>query len=232
MPTIPYQLPDGTPVRGVTTIIGQNLGRNKEALKYWAWDLGMQGLDYRKSLQESCDAGTITHGLIDADVKGYEYPMPAGVTDDVIERGYNGFWNFTKWKEMVKFKPIVTEISMVVCVERGDPPSKFYFGMTPDCIAEVTGQLAIVDYKTSKGVYGDHRIQISAYSHGWNINFPDKELVGGHHLLQIGKDDASFHHHFWQSLEKEWTVFLALLLIDNLWPDIEGKKRRGARKNV
>lgn len=63
-----YHLKDGTRVPGTTTIIG----RFKESggLIWWAWDLGMKGLDYRDVRDKAADAGTLVHAMVEAHAAG------------------------------------------------------------------------------------------------------------------------------------------------------------------
>ena len=85
-----------------------------------------------------------------------------------------------------------------------------------DCIGYITTKLALVDWKTSKGLYPDMLIQLAAYKVGWEENYPDKPLLGGFHLLRIDKESASFHHHHWDRLPDAWEVFRHLLEIHKL----------------
>ena len=65
-----YRLADKTRVPGVTTITG----RFKESggLIHWAWDLGMQGINYRDARDKAADAGTLGHDMIEAFIKGQD----------------------------------------------------------------------------------------------------------------------------------------------------------------
>ena len=53
-----YKTKDGVIVPGVTTILSILA---KPALIYWSWNLGMQGIDYRKVSDKAKDIGTLTH---------------------------------------------------------------------------------------------------------------------------------------------------------------------------
>ena len=59
-----YRLANGDIVRGVTTIIGDNLGWNKNALIGWARKEAMAGKDPNKLRDQAADIGTITHFII------------------------------------------------------------------------------------------------------------------------------------------------------------------------
>jgi len=53
---ITYKLKDGSRVPGASTIA--KIGDDPSALIYWAWDLGMQKLDYKKVRETAADIGT------------------------------------------------------------------------------------------------------------------------------------------------------------------------------
>jgi hypothetical protein len=216
MPTIPYKLADGTRVKGVTTIIGSNLGWNKEQLKVWAWREGQSGRDLRKTAQAACDAGTIAHYLIECYLKKTEPDLKQyDKVPDLISLAQQAFANFLEWKAMTRMEPLHMEPHLV--------SEDYKYGLTPDCIATVSGKVSLFDWKTSKsGVYSDMLMQLAAYEHGWNENNPDQPIEGGAYLLRIIKTDASFHFHHWGNLQLPWEAFKSLLIIDSMKKDIEG----------
>lgn len=57
-----YRTKSGMIVPGVTTVLSLLA---KPALIYWAWNLGMQGEDYRKIKEKAADIGTVTHYLVE-----------------------------------------------------------------------------------------------------------------------------------------------------------------------
>ena len=64
-----YKKADGTRVPSVTTYLGVLA---KPALIHWAWELGVQGLDYRKVRDQAGDVGTLVHYLILCQLQGQE----------------------------------------------------------------------------------------------------------------------------------------------------------------
>jgi len=80
MPTQKYMI-DGKRVPGVTTI----LGKYKEAggLIHWAWDLGMQNIDYRKVRDDAADAGTLAHAMVEATIRSTDFPKQDGYPPDI-----------------------------------------------------------------------------------------------------------------------------------------------------
>ena len=53
-----YKKADGTRVPSATTYLGVLA---KPALIHWAWELGVQGLDYRKVRDQAGETGTLGH---------------------------------------------------------------------------------------------------------------------------------------------------------------------------
>ena len=207
MPTIPYKLKDGTRVSGVTTIHGQNLGWNKEPLMFWANKVGQEGKSHRDVAGKEADAGTCGHALIDAHIKKKKIDTSIYPTE-ILAKGETCFLNFLEWEKMVNLRIHATEINLVSEV--------YKFGGTPDCIGYVTDNLALIDWKTGSGVYEDMLLQLAAYKVLWEENNPEMPLTGGFHLLRIGKEDASFHHHHWHSLPEAWEAFQHCLALHNL----------------
>jgi len=216
MPTIPYLNKKGTRVPGTTTVIGQTLGWNKEALMYWAWKQGTEGKNYKDTSRKACDAGTIAHYLVEMALRN-QVPDTANIYPDAspddIDKATTSYLNFVEWEGMMKFKPLEMEPHMV--------SERYQYGLTPDCIAMVNDQLAIFDWKTSKGVYPDMLLQLAAYEHGWNECHPRKKITGGAYLLRISPNNASFHFHHWKDLSAGWNAFLHALGLYHLYPDIK-----------
>ncbi len=207
MPTIDYRNAEGQRVSGVTTIISTNLGWNKQALMYWANQVGQQGKNHRDVSGAAADAGTIAHFMIECDIKGNK-PDTSKYPPELVSKAETAYLNFLEWKDIVNFKVVHTEIHLI--------SERYQYGLTPDCIALIKGKLALFDWKTSNGVYEDMLIQLAAYRVGWEENHPDKPLEGGFHLLKISKETASFSYHYWQDLSEAWEVFKNLLDIHKL----------------
>jgi hypothetical protein len=201
-----YKTTDGIRVPSVTTIIGTNLGWNKGALMGWVKKMMREGKDPDKVRDQAADIGTITHGMIEAHIKGESFPTEEYAPVDV-EKALSGYQAYLDWENQHNVDPVASELGLV--------SEKYRYGGTLDFIAYVDNIVSLVDFKTSNGLYVDHRIQLAAYlwlyeeTHGGVQLFP--------HLLQLDKNDGSFHHHqFPQGLEKEWQAFLHLLALHTL----------------
>jgi len=206
MPRIPYKTKDGTRVCGVTTIIG-NLGWNRDALMFWAWNEGTEGRNYRDTSQKAATAGTVAHYLIECDIKKQK-PDLSSYPKELIKLATQSFRNYLEWKKFVRFEPRSFEETEVHLVSE-----TYFFGGTPDRLADINGKLSLYDWKTSNGVYPEMIIQLETYRHLWDEVHPDNKIKGGLHLLRVGKEDASFHYHHWKAVPVAWKVFKMLLKI-------------------
>lgn len=215
MPRIDYRNSNGDRLPGTTTIIGSNLGWNTRALMYWSWDCGMKGEDYRKVSADACDIGNLVHAWVEADIHGNELPVLPANMQDSVEMAVLGYLH---WKDTVKFKPIYTELSLV--------NEKLGYGGTLDAIMVMKLNI-LSDLKSSKAIYPDHKIQLSAYKDLWenaDLVFQGGQWqqwnppfsVDGLALLQVGKEDGSFHYHYWHELNAGWEIFQHLLEIHKL----------------
>lgn len=212
MPTQPYKNKAGQRVPGVTTIIG----RRKEAdgLIYWAWNLGIQGLDYRKVRDDAAGSGTIAHAMVEADIRGWTFDRSPH-DPELLKKADKAFAAYVKWRDQTRLKPIATELSLV--------SEKYQFGGTMDLVL-VHGTRAMADIKTSSSVYYDHLIQVAAYAILWEEHNPDQPIEG-YDILRFAKEHADFHHHHFDELEAAKRAFL---IMRELYDLADGLKKRAA----
>lgn len=203
-----YTLADGTTVPGVTTVIGSNLGWNKNMLIAWARREALAGNDPNKIRDNAADIGTLAHYLIECHLKGKE-PDVSEYSPADLSLAENSFLAYLEWEGQHQVKHVYSELQLV--------SEQYHYGGTIDLVAEVDGYLSLVDFKTSKGVYPEHRLQLAAYQHLYAERFSDGLLPP--HILRIGKD-GEFQHYKLQSLNKEWEIFKSLLTIHRLRKEI------------
>lgn len=185
MPTQPYRTKDGKRVPGVTTIISKF--KDSGGLIHWAWDLGMQGIDYRERRDKAADSGTLAHAMVEAYIRGGSADV-TGVPDDVLSKATKAYEAFLEWSNGSKLQPKETELALV--------SEKYRFGGCLDSML-VNGKLSLGDWKTSNDVYDEYLVQLAGYSILWLENYPDRPLDGGYHLLRFGKLGGEFAHYWW-----------------------------------
>lgn len=199
-PTAGYRNAAGKKVPGVTTIIGRF--KDSGALLFWAFEQGKAAERGEiKSLydkrDQAADHGTHAHDLVEKHIKGLDIFEELSVAPDQVKSALNAY---LKWESMTKLKIVEQEASLISEVHQ--------YGGTPDAIGEIGGELCMIDWKTSKGVYQDMLIQIAAYDILWHENHPDKPLTGGFHLCKFSKEHGDFSHHYWPNLDEGKEQFL------------------------
>jgi hypothetical protein len=205
-----YRLKDGTRVLGVTTYTSFLTG-DPGGLMYWAWDLGMQGKDYRKERDKAAGVGTIVHAMIDNDLMGHASTTDNTPTADVLEvstedyskmldKAEMGYRAYLSWKAGVSIEITSAEVALV--------SEEFHFGGTPDATARLNGEFIFLDWKSSNSIHPQYIAQVAAYDQLWYENNGERATSGM--LLRVGKDEGDFHVHSWPRhvLDMGWQAFL------------------------
>lgn len=89
---------------------------------------------------------------------------------------------------------------------------KWYYAGTYDLLATVNGRLAIVDFKTSKGVYTEHKLQTAGYQVAWEEEH--QEPVNDRWAIRLDKHTGAFEAHHFPRSQLEMDTFLRLKEID------------------
>lgn len=198
-----YTLKDGSVVKGVTTIIDNNLGWNKRILMGWSRKIALAGKDPDKVKQEAADIGTIAHAMIEHYIKKTLFD-PSQYPPDYVKRADKCFQGYLEWEKKNKFKNIKSELFLV--------SETYKYGGTIDKIGESDNGLTMVDFKTSSGIYNEAKIQQAAYnSLALENNYPIDRLI----LLHLSKN-GDFAEHKIVNVDKYWQVFLHCLKLQEL----------------
>lgn len=225
-----YRL-DGKPVPSVTGIIGKGLP--KPALSYWAArevatyaannlaaveqmvaDMGvnsaiaaLKGVPWNQR-DKAAVRGTDVHEYAERIAKGETVDVPAELAGYV-----QGAVAFLDEHDV---EPVVTEV-------RGANRKRHYAG-TCDMVARIDGDTWLLDWKTSKGVYGDYALQLAAYAffefymneNGVETPFPSVDRIGVVHLREDGYQLVEF-----PDLQRAYDAFLAVKAVADMVPEIE-----------
>ena len=167
----------GEKVPGVTTVLGIV---GKPYLIPWANKLGLEGINLSEYNKEISGIGSLTHAYIEGFLKDEEVD-DSTVSETIKESAKTCFSKFIEWYDKHEVKPIAMELSL----------SGERYGGTIDAILEIDGSVFLMDWKTSKDIYEEYWVQLSAYLHLLNENRYGNniEAVG---ILQIPKDDAQW----------------------------------------
>ena len=142
---------EGKRLPGTTTILGVI---NKPLLVPWANNLGLQGINVRDYVDDKADIGTLVHEMMFCDLKDTAIET-SYYTAVQIEIAYGSFKKYLEWKKLHTIEPIILEKPMV--------SEKFQYGGTIDNYCLLDGIPTLIDYKTCKGLYPEHFIQVCAY---------------------------------------------------------------------
>ena len=204
---------EGKRVPSVTTI----LSRYKESggLIHWAWQMGMDGIDYRDIRDAAATAGTAAHEMVECFIRDKEFDSNK-YDSDILEKAETSYGAFRKWAGSTHLKPTETECSLI--------STKHRFGGTLDAML-VDDKLSLGDWKTSNAVYADYLLQLAGYAILWEENYPNLTIKGGYHLLRFDKEYGDFHHHWYANLDDEKRAFLLMRELYEI--DKRTKKRAG-----
>lgn len=194
---ITYRLQNGDIVPGVTTITRQ---LNVEALKYWANNLGLKGINLSKYLEDVSSIGTLAHYLVMCHLKGEKY-CADDYTPNQLDIAENSLIKFMDWEKNHDLKPVAIETPMV--------HELLKYGGTPDWIGHVDGVPEIIDLKTADAIYPEYWYQVAAYG---ALVITEDFMPQRYRILGLPRDNkGSFHEAIKQSLDHEKKVFLKLL---------------------
>lgn len=198
-----YYASDGTQVPGVTTVLGVLA---KPALVAWANRLGLQGVDTNKYVDEAAAVGTLAHYMVECRLQDKE-PELDDFTPAQVTRAEKSFGNFVAWLESHRLEPKLVEYQMV--------SDHWLYGGTIDCYGLLDEVPTLLDFKTSSGIYDEHRYQVSAY---WNLLREAGHPVKGVRVLRIGRDGEGLEEHVisGEQVLQGWKVFQAALAIHRL----------------
>lgn len=193
---------NGKIVFGVTSVTGI---LDKPALVYWSANMGAEFADkvlvpglvidelnkpaiidgiktaWRKRSKDAADIGTAVHKYLE------EY-LNAGINGDplppmpVNENIYNAIKAFLEWTRENKVK--------FVAAERKVYSQKYGYAGTLDALGYVNGELCIIDFKTSSGIFPEMFIQTSAYAKA--VNEEDGTKIKTCYIVRVPKDGSEF----------------------------------------
>ena len=207
-----YYLADGSRVPSVTTVLGIIA---KPALVKWANNLGLQGIDSTKYVDELATIGTLAHDMILSDLRG-EKPsdVTQGMDEHTVGMAENCFISYLSWRKGKDVRPVLIEESLTSEIHR--------FGGRCDFYGDVDGVRTLIDFKTGKGIWPEHFYQLAAYSHLLFENGHDRPAVSM--ILNIPRAESeSFDTKGRTDLAREWDLFIHALSIYRLQHEIEGK---------
>ena len=205
-----YKLADGERVPSVTTILGI---LNKPALLQWAWQCGIDGLDYKEVRDNAADIGTLAHYMIMCHLRE-ETPDVSEYSKADIDKAENCLLSYFEWEKGKKIEPIFTETPLI--------SEQYQYGGTIDFFGKIDGQPTLLDFKTGKALYPEYFYQLSAYE---QLLAEAGRLIEVTRILRIGRnEDEGFEERSIGKLDKQWELFLPCKKIYELQKEIRKGK--------
>jgi hypothetical protein len=168
-----YRNAAGKVVSRVSTVLG-NLGWKTGMLLKWQAREFREGRDPEEQRDMAAEAGTLAHQMVENHILR-QLDLPIDELDifeydpEQIERARNAFEQFLKWETEVGPVWISTEAKLV--------SEDWQIGGTMDGEAMIDGDHVLVDFKTSKGLYPDHIVQVAGfYKRMFEELNPDKSI--------------------------------------------------------
>lgn len=192
---------------------------------WWSNKLGLDGVtlaDARK-MPVAADIGTAVHDMIEAYILGRPATPPV-LPESSTVIAEKAFKRFLSWFKKTRMKIVATELWGV------DVEYKTGWCLDALAIAEdLDGNLVVdlLDWKTSKGTYPDHAVQVAAYAvfvekylAEWfgNPDFKINEV----HVLRIDKETGTVSEKSWsrESVEPGWVAFTHARCLHQLKPQL------------
>ncbi len=205
---IRYINKDGGRVPGVTTFIGV---LNKPALVPWANNLGLEGINVKDYVNDKGDIGTLAHEMIFAHLKKEE-PDLSFYSQRQIDLAENSFLKYLEWEKKHTLKPILLEVPLI--------SEKYQYGGTIDNFCILDDVVTLLDYKTSKAIYTEAHIQVSAYRN--LLKEIREEQLEQCAILRIGRDEGEgFDFIRCSNMDKYFELFLHCMGIYNLKKELK-----------
>jgi hypothetical protein len=108
----------------------------------------------RKILRQASEIGSQAHAMIEWTLRNMMCEKQ-GPSPSIGEKATWAFTQWLKWKDSVRLNPIL--------IEKTVHSHAFGYAGTMDLLAEVNGELAVVDWKTGKAIYPEALLQNAAY---------------------------------------------------------------------
>jgi hypothetical protein len=155
---------------------------DKPALIRWANSMGLQGIDTTKYVDETAKIGSLAHYMIECWIKKEECDY-SDATPNQIDCAKGCKAKFDAWIEAKGLKHADFVMSEAALVSE-----KHRFGGTIDIAAVINGKATLIDIKTCKGIYGEHKTQVAG---GYGLllkdcGFPVEQVL----ILRVGRDES------------------------------------------
>jgi hypothetical protein len=138
-----------------------------------------------ESSDTALEIGSLVHARIEAEMRceiGRAVPVPEVPTQlpgGNEHPAWSSYQAYLAWRTAHAVRPVAMELPV--------QSARHGYGGTADLVAEVDGVLTVADFKTSKAVYPEYRLQIAAYREAYLEEHPHGAVAEGL-ILRFPKD--------------------------------------------
>ena len=157
---------------------------------------------HRIKKQEAADVGTQVHKWVELFIKAKTDNDTPKIPDD--PKVFNGISAFLKWVDEHKVKFLSSEKHIY--------SKKYKYAGIMDAEAVIGGKTCVVDFKTSKGIYPEFRLQVAAYQAAVEEE-TGKDYSGDKWIVRFGKEDGEFEAHQFGEQTEDFKAFLSALTL-------------------
>lgn len=188
-----YQI-RGIKVPGVTTVLSVI---HKPGVVSWQRRHGFYKAD--RLLKEAGEFGTAVHTAIENYING----QPLESVNPKVQLALKGF---AEWSE--------ANIKRWLCQEQAVWNDEFMYAGTLDGIAELfSGEIVVVDYKTSTSLHASYDLQVTAYMRANRIEneLPEFDSIETAIILHLDKSTGKWGARIADTSESTWDLFQCAL---------------------
>ena len=204
----------------VTKILGETLPM-PDALKNWLGDIGTERA--QQKLESAGERGTLIHEACAKLIKEGKINLLEDFPNRKDKKVLTGFVNFfadyqpQPLEGYDKTEDKIFPPEFIVASKRG------YAG-TIDYVCRINGKPYIIDFKTSKGIYESHKLQIIAYRQAFYENTGIYCKVALLHLTPLTKIGYSLHNESKITIKGKKVTIGDFLAVLNLYKRLNGGK--------
>ncbi len=188
------------------------IGGESGGMIHAAWLLGQQGRNYREEWDEASQIGDITHAFIQENLIHTEVDLSfCEKVPHLVETARTCAAKAFFFVEEHGLEVLAVERQLARPISLVDGTPYGYGGTIDLVVRDSSGNIVIVDWKTSKGLYPiPNYCQIIGYEQLWNHLHPE-QMATKRVIVRIGKGDGDDYQEKWlekpETLSKYWGIF-------------------------
>lgn len=165
---------------------------------------------YKQETERACDIGTTVHTLIENFLRHGSFGDIDPATAPNSQELLNCAHAFIDWMMANQVEVIALEVPI---------KGTGYAGRI-DAVVRLNGVVTLVDFKTSKGFYDTHPMQLAAYAAAYNSDDANTEKIEACGILRLSKSGVEYEYRdFTERFHKSFAEFLSLAVFWSIHRD-------------